>query len=368
MKRFALVFSTLLACGKNAPPRLEIGVDARLDGSVLLVDVDCLDGWRVEALGQTATCSSSTQPRATLRVSAEQLGAGPHTITVMATHGRDAATRNVSIDIPATALGSFFALVGCASDHRGQDKYTSITVANGDQSFPCQSFHGPRAKASILVNRGAKLRLGGRDVAVPDTGRVEAIVELGDAILDVAMDDFAGKAAVLAVPWQLEASGQVLEGKLTISEAAHDKGALYRMWLRDLVAGKIDRAAFRPPAAGEVQTLVLFDELRGAIATTRREGTVRDLDLVAMSRVTARREAGACRYNRDSVAARRFDVDLEVAVTSLADGRVIATRSFPAPADCPSMTVVSSQDPEVEVSENEIQILKWLEPLASTKR
>lgn len=367
MKRFALVFSTLLACGKNEP-RLEIGVEARLDGSVVLVEVDCLDTWRVEALGQTATCSSSTRPRATLRVSAEQLGVGPHAFTVTATNGRDAATRKVSIDVPATALGPFFTLAGCASDHRAEDRYATITVANGDQSFPCQSFQGPRAKASILVNRGAKLRIGGREVAVPDTGRVEALVELGDAILDVAMDDFAGKAAALAVPWQLEAGGQVLEGKLTISEAAHDKGALYRMWLRDLVAGKIDRAAFRPPAAGEVKTLVLFDEIRGAIATTRREGTVRDLDLVAMSRVTARREAGTCNYNGDSVAARRFDIDLEVAVTSLADGRVIATRPFPAPVDCPSMTVVSTKDPEVEVSENEIQILKWLEPLTSTKR
>jgi hypothetical protein len=272
------------------------------------------------------------------------------------------------VEVPEVPKDPFFTLDDCVSDYSSVEDSASISVTSGDKSLDCRSFHGVRAKVKLHVNPGAKLQIAGRDVTVPATGAVETIVDFSDAILDVSIDDFAAdtldsKSAELTVPWKLEAGGKSIEGKLTLTEASYEHGKLYRQWLRDVSDGKIDHPSFTAAAKGERKTIALLDVDNRDITPTDRRGKVRDLDMVAVEKETKRTESGVCEFDTNGTVtrAKRFGVELEVTVSSLTDGHVVATKTFPAPSGCPSFEMLDPNDPKTAVRPRKEDITRWLE-------
>lgn len=308
-------------------------------------------------------------------IPAAAIGAGHHVFDVRAKRRNgQVLTTTIALDIPASATGPYFEVTGCEQDYQDRERVALELGGGTTPNALCETFHGARVKLAFSATPRAQLAIGGKTLAVPDAGTGTIVVELGDLLLARSLDDFVATSPGAAPPpmpvaWRLTAGPTALDGTLTIGERSYASGQLETMWMRALIAGKIDRPAFTPPKPGERKTVLLVGENGRDLYATDHRGTVRDLDLVAVERETGRREAGTCEledHDKRKIVAKRLAVDLEVAVTSLADGKVVTTKAFPGPATgCPWFSMLDKAHPEVAVRVEKKQVEDWLETLAT---
>ena len=362
----------LVACKSTGSPADDVPFvpTARVDGPMVVIEVRCPDTTgEIQANGQRTYCSY--EKRATLRLPAAGIGTGKHTIAVSYQHRRDTRTENVTVDIPASATGPYLTVDKCEDDFQDKTRAQLDLVVDGKGKQDCSSFHGARAKVDFRATPGGKLTLGtDKPLDVPASGELEATVDLTPAIMALKLDDFAvsglsAKTPPMEVAYAFDAGGKHLTGTLAFQQASFEMGKLFHVWLHDLVDGKIDRPAFTPPAAGERKTILFLDS-HDDVQTTDRRGTVKELDYVATIKETGRKEAGTCEFETSGkkTVAKRYGVDSEVTVTSLADGKVVVTKPFPAPSGCPMVAMLDPNKPETSVIVNKNDVMAWLETLA----
>jgi hypothetical protein len=261
--------------------------------------------------------------------------------------------------------GPFFEVSKCGGGGGTGDNFLALDV-DGKSIVDCQTFGGARAKLWMRATPKGKLQLGATTLSVPDGGSLDRVVELGDAILGLSIDDFVQKGAAetpLVVPWKLDTDGKHLEGKLQFAVRFMRQSQVFRQWLRDILDGKVDRPAFTAAPAGERRTVLRIPpDDYGDLTVSDRRGTVRDLDVVAREREGTRAEAGECEFDSKGkvVRAKRFSVPVEVDVVELATGKVLAKKTFPAPTTCPSFVMMDPKRPEVAVRVAADEVTKWL--------
>lgn len=374
MTRRALLLLTLAACGngssKDVPAGATAGhlaVTAKIDGPYVVVTATCTEYATLEALGASTTCHEGPTE---LRILATKLGAGPHTFAAEANHGDERMKGEVAITIPAAAVAPFLVIEDCVSEYSGNDGRVGVFVKTGGKNFNCDSFHGARVKLEIKASPNAKLTFGGKPITIAETGEAAPIVDLSEGILALTVDQLAvdsmSASTPIEVPWTLEVGNSKLAGKITVQESVGYAGKLSGQWLADIAAGKIDRPAFTVAKPGERRTIALFGD-DGKLSLTDRRGTVRDLDLIAVAKEIGRTESGTCDFESSGkvVRARRFSVEVEVKITNLADGSVVATKKFlPSPDGCPMFVTFDPSDPRTAVSPDSDKIMKWLETFA----
>lgn len=371
-RSFALL--ALAACGKGTPaasddpegPPAPLEATARIEGSTVVVHAKCPAYWTIEIVGQSAPCLGTG---ADVKLVAAKLGAGHHDVAMSATGGfkQKTITGSFAVDVPAAAVAPYFVIDGCASEYERED--VGLFVKGAGKPQMCRSYHGARAKLQIKASPNAKVTIGVQTMTVPDSGELEPIVDLTEPLLGLTIDQLAvdslGASPTMTMPWKLDAGGSQLTGTLEITEEVGEGGKLARQLLKDVAAGKVDRPAFTVAKPSERRTIALLG-LDDKATPTDRRGTVRDLDLVAVERETARTESGTCEFDSNGkvVRARRFSVEVEVTVTNLADGTVVATKKFaPSKDSCPMFEMMDPRDPQTAVSPNQDGIMAWLETL-----
>lgn len=341
---------------------------AKVDGPMIVIEAGCKHGG-ITAVGQHAYCDSGRA--ATIRVPAATVGTGPQKITVTYERGRETRSVEVSVTVPAASTGPYVSIEKCVEDFSATDRSHVDLVVDGKGKLSCSTFHGACAKLEIRATPGGRLTLGdGKPVDVPASGELEVVAEFAAPMLAMKLDDFTtgglgSKSPPLEVAYALDAGGKQATGKLVFEEASYEQGRMFGHWLRDLADGKLDRPAFTPPPAGARKTILFLDS-RDKMMPTDRRGTIKDLAYVATIKETGRKEAGTCEFQSSgkTTVAKRFGIDAEVTVTSLADGKVLTTKAFPAPAGCPMVAMLDPNKPETAVMVNSDDVMKWLETLA----
>jgi hypothetical protein len=275
------------------------------------------------------------------------------------------AVKAIDPDLPAS--GPYFKVAKCASDSDSQP----IDLVVGDKPVICTTFGGARSKLAIRANPNAKLTLGAKQVTIPASGELDTIVEFGDAILALAIDDFVsseiGAETPLTIPWKLEGAGKPLDGTLKFTVRFGQQSRMFRRWVRDVVDGKIDRPAFAPPQKNQRKTVLRVpSDDYSAMTVTDRRGKVADVDLVAVEREVKRTQQGTCDFNSTGkvTRARRFGVEVEVELFETAGGTSVEKKSFADPGGCPMFAMLAPSNPEVAVRVDVKVVMAWLEALA----
>jgi hypothetical protein len=359
----ALPFAAIAAAAGCGGKDLSLTATAKVDGTFVVITASCSLPAQVEASGVAGDCRPDAPVM--LRVPAQRIGAGAKSVAVSGNGAGKRAQLQVAVDVPAAATGPYFLVTKCMGD--GGE---FLALEDGGRKHDCHTAGGARVKLAIQASPGAKLTIGGQTVGVPDGGQFELGVDLGEGILALSIDDLLSDASdgpKLAIPWKLDAAGQQLEGKLTAFVKFGQHDTLMWRWLRDVAAGKVDRPAFQPRAEGRRTAIRVPAEKFAKLTPTDRRGTVRELGLIAIEREARRTQSGTCQFEGRGkgkvITATRFGVELEVKVVNTADGKEVTTKSFPAPAGCPSFAMLRPDRAEVAVRVGEADVMAWLDTL-----
>jgi len=355
-----LALALVASCGKD---ETSIKASVRVDGTFVVVEVSCPGATSVRAAGASEHCSKGSP--AVIRIPADTFGAGTHKIMVEGEMTSLKPTKvELTVDIPASALGPSFTVEDCAQGPEGD----SMDLKVGDTAFSCRTSGGARAKLTGRASPRGKLTIGAKTIDVPDSGKYEVVADLSGGILALTIDDLVSRNAepAIVVPWKVDAGGKQIEGTLAFSLKYGGHRKVMGQWLRDVVDGKIDRPVFTPRTEGRHTAVRAPTGDQELIATDRR-GTVRELGLIAIDRETKRTQDGVCRFDstQGSVTATRYGVELEVKVVSTADGKVVATRTFPPGKGCPTVALLDRKKPEVGIPTPDTEISAWIDTLTA---
>lgn len=369
MRALLLAALAVAACDDRAGPSGGpwIEATARVDGAFVVVDYHCLRGSYTPALiVETGTKLACEAKRATLRLPAAKLGAGPHTLT-FGDEYRSVPPYKVAIDVPASALQPYFSVDKCTFESSGIQMGLTVDKA---PEIDCWGAGGARAALHVIAPANAQLQLGGKTVTVPPSGELEQVVDFSDALLAMSIDDAVsrGDGNPITIPYQLVAGNQTLAGTLAFATKFGQHAKLVETWLADIAAGKIDRPAFTPVTPGQRATLLVVP-IYGDFDATDRRGTLRTAGYVAIVKAGKRTEHGTCQLDdkaKGAITAKRFLVEHDVTVTRLADGKVVAHKTFaPDPEKCPMLAYVQLDHPEVEATPSGSDVKAWLDTLTT---
>jgi hypothetical protein len=355
-----LLLLVLAACGGN---NFSFTATAKVEGPFVVIEANCnVPAAKIEAGGVTSPCDPDAP--AMLRVPAQSVGSGPKTIVVNGTGVGQQRQVEVSVDIPASAIGPYFEVSGCP---RAETSGEFLSVEAGSRTFDCSTGGGgARVKLSLQASPNGKLTIGGKPVAVPASGKLDHVLDLGEGILALSLDDLTAGGSdgpPISVPWKLDAGGKQLEGTIATRVKFGNHDQLMWQWLRDVAAGKVERPRFTPRTEGRKTAIRVPENKFSKLAPTDRRGTTREVSFLAIEREAKRSKDGTCDFvvDRRNVTATRYGVELEVKLVSTANGKPIETKVFPAPAGCPEFAMLDPKRAEVAVRVREEDVMAWLE-------
>lgn len=381
MKRLACVLA-IMACGKGGdgdskgsgePTRdgdddgYAFAPKAHVDGTMVIVDVTCPHEFADWHIGdQHGMCERDKS--STIAIPAATLGAGHKELEATIRYKRKNHSATVAVDIPDAATGPYVAFQRCMDDGDYKGNASIDLFVDGKQKVFCRTHGGARVKLEVKATPGGKLAIGDNPpVDVAANGEAAPMVDLAAAVLALKVDDVVGRDAkpTFELPYKLDAAGKTVAGKLSFTFNSFEWGHVFGRFVRDIADGKIDRPAFAPPAPGARKNIIYVPTERELQVTDHR-GTVKDLALAAIAVEGDPVEHGTCAFESkgQKVTAKRLDIALTVTVTSLADGKTVATKAFPAKAECPMIAMFDPAKPEAKVKPDAAEVMKWLETLA----
>jgi hypothetical protein len=352
-------FALSIAACKKDPTEIEPSV--RIADGLVVVSIGCTGYTDVVVDGKRTSCSLNHP--AIVRIPAAKLGAGRRAIPVHAEMpSRAPIDTELAVDVPADATGPALTLDGCDGDKDGIE----IGVAIAGVELACRT-RGARVALTGRANPKAKLAIAGTTAVAADTGEIAIAFDLTGAILPIAVDAFrdAKKLPPLELPWQLDAGGRSIAGKVTVTQS-HDYNPLLPRWLAELAAGKTDRRGFAPPdnarpyALRARRRLDLRDDVH--LIGSPDHVAIRDIAWIAADREVKRTRDGDCKFDTSggAITAARHLVDVEVTVARAHDGEVVAKRTFVSTPRCPDYASLDRRTPQVFVTPPDDEIDAWV--------